>query len=227
MSSTILSTKKLSIAQRELLLNAKLNIVEYDAIKISFNEFQIEKVLDFYLFTSQNAVCSFIKNHESLSSPIKKELGLRAFCVGEKTKNLLQQHHIEVVAFANSAEELADILVKNYCDYSFLLFCGNMRRDELPKTLKAHKVKFEEVEVYQTTLNPKKFNRTFDGILFFSPSGVRSFSTLNDLSKSMAFCIGRATSSQVKKYTHQFIQANKPTIENVIVQAVKHYQENT
>ena len=41
MSSTILSTKKLSIAQRELLLNAKLNIVEYDADKTGM---EIEKL---------------------------------------------------------------------------------------------------------------------------------------------------------------------------------------
>ena len=69
-------------------------------------------------------------------------------------------------------------------------------------------------------LNLKKFESKFDGILFFSPSGVQSFTEQNRLN-STAFCIGETTASKAKKHTHEIIIASKPSIENVIVKVVK------
>ncbi len=81
----------------------------------------------------------------------------------------------KVIKMTEYASELADYLVKNHKNDSFHFFCGNIRSDEIPSKLKENNIPFEEIEVYKTTLNPKKFESQFDAVLFFSPSGVRVF----------------------------------------------------
>lgn len=223
MNSTILSTKRLSGSQRELALNGKLNIVEYDAINIEYLPFEINSDVDCYIFTSKNAVHSYLEEKKSKVNKAEKSQILKAVCVGEKTKLLLQKNNFEVLATCENAENLSQIIITNYKFYSFLFLSGNLRRTTLPEQLIKNKIDYKEIEIYRTILKPKKFKNTFEGILFFSPSGVESFIQDNSLSDSTAFCIGSTTMNEAKKYTNRLIKANKPTIENVIVQAVKHY----
>ena len=223
MSSTILSTKRLSASQRELALNGKLNIVEYDAIKIQYIPFEIAFEFDCFIFTSQNAVKSYLKNPKSLFVEQKKPKKLKALCVGEKTKRLLEENDFEVLATKENAESLGEVILSKYKKYSFLFLSGNLRRASIPELLKNNNIRYKEIVVYNTTLNLKTFKNKFDGILFFSPSGIESFTQFNNLSKSTAFCIGSTTFNEAIKHTNRLVQANKPTIENVIVQAVKYY----
>ncbi|MEO0902719.1 MAG: uroporphyrinogen-III synthase, partial [Bacteroidota bacterium] len=71
----------------------------------------------------------------------------------------------------------------------------------------------------------KKFDTTFDGYLFYSPSGIRSFLEVNTLSESPLFCIGETTAQEAKKHSENLIVANKPTVENVLVQVAKHFKK--
>ena len=112
-------------------------------------------------------------------------------------------------------------LAKNYKNDSFQFFCGNIRSDEIPSKLIENDIIFEEIEVYKTTLNPKKFERQFDAVLFFSPSGVRSFVSENKMNNSKAICIGTTTATEAKKYTENVVIANATTVESVIAKAVK------
>ena len=80
------------------------------------------------------------------------------------------------------------------------------------------------MEVYRTHSNPKAFNRNFDGILFYSPSGIQSYLLENKLGNSMLFCIGNTTAAEAKKHSENIILANKPTVENVLVQAINYYK---
>jgi len=97
--------------------------------------------------------------------------------------------------------------------------------DEIPKTLQQENINFQEIEVYKTSLNPQGFSQEFDGILFFSPSAVQSFTAKNKLTGITAYCIGNTTALEAQKHTNNIIIATKPTIENVIVQVVK-YSKN-
>ncbi len=162
----ILSTKKLKANQRQLLLKTGASLVEYDAIKIDFVPFQVPSLIENAIFTSQNAVKAVMGYGLEIGS---------CFCVGEKTKSLLEDKGFNVIKMSEYASELADFIVKNHKKDSFHFFCGNIRSDEIPSKLKENSIALEEIEVYKTTLNPKKFNRQFDAILFFSPSGVRSY----------------------------------------------------
>jgi uroporphyrinogen-III synthase len=209
---TVLSTKKLTHSQRSLLLQAGISLVEYDAISIEAVDFEVEGTIENAIITSQNAVKALADKKAQINN---------CFCVGEKTKALLEIHGHKVKVTANYGNELAKIIVKEFADKQFTFFCGNLRRDEIPELLMKNNVSFTETEVYNTVLKPKKFERTFDGALFFSPSAVESFTKENRLENTIAFCIGTTTAAEAEKYTDEIIIATKPTIENVIVQVVK------
>jgi len=213
----VLTTKKLTEAQRGLLLQAGIGLVEYDAISIEFVDFEAKEQIENAIITSQNTVKALVKKNVQIKN---------CFCVGEKTKALLEANRFEVKVMTNYGKELAEIIVKEYVHEAFTFFCGNLRRDELPSILKENKVAFTEVEVYNTVLKPKKFDRTFDGVLFFSPTAVESFMKENQLKNTTAFCIGSTTAAEAEKYTNEIIIASKPTIENVIVQVVKQLNKN-
>jgi uroporphyrinogen-III synthase len=218
MSSTILSTKILSPSQKSLVLNAGLQFVEYNAITIKYLNFESPKgVFDALIFTSQNGVRAFL-NQKGKGPKSHRTV----FCVGEKTKSLLEENGFQVLKTAPNAELLGSLIASDYGNLSFLLVNGNLRREELPSVLKQHQVLFEEVIVYETLLNPKLFKRNFDGVLFFSPSGAVSFFEKNKITGT-AFCIGKTTAKEVQKHTEKYIIANKATVENVLVQAVKYF----
>lgn len=213
---TVLSTKMLSLPQKELFLNSGLGLVEYDALKIELLDVKIP--LDFvnYIFTSKNAVHAFLK--QAMHSDPSR---FNAFCVGEKTKGLLETNGVKVVEMAQNALDLAEILVKKHQKESFLFLCGNKRRDELPETLTKNNIQYKELMVYRTLFNSKPFQRKFDGIMFFSPSGIQSYLSENTVENSTLFCIGETTAAEARKYSKRIIVANKPTVENVLVQTIK------
>ncbi len=213
---SVLSTKKLSNSQRDLLLNASVSLVEYNAIKIQFESLQVSNNIKNAIFTSQNGVNAFFANISERKNSIEN-----CFCVGEKTKLLLEQKGQKVIKMTEYASELAEYLVNNYKNDSFHFFCGNIRSEEIPSKLKDNNISFEEIVVYKTTLNPKKFDRKFDAVLFFSPSGVRSFISENKLDNSKAICIGTTTASEAKKYSENVVISNATTVESVIAKAVK------
>ncbi|MEX0997283.1 MAG: uroporphyrinogen-III synthase [Flavobacteriaceae bacterium] len=214
---TVVSTKKLSEPQRNLLLQAGIGLVEYDAISVKLLDFDVESTIENAIVTSKNTVKALTEKKVQIKN---------CFCVGEKTKALLETNGYEVITITDYGNELAEIIVEKYSDKKFTFFCGNLRRYELPELLQENNVSFTEVEVYKTVLKPKKFERSFGGVLFFSPSGVESFTKENKLENTAAFCIGTTTAAEAEKHTDKIKIATKPTIENVIVQVVKYFNKN-
>lgn len=221
MSSTILSTKLLTASQKSLILHSGIGMVDYNAINVEMTKFDFtQEDFDHLVFTSQNGVRSFIDNTKAA-----KNANRIVFCVGEKTKKLLEENRFQVVEMAQNASKLGQIIAKSYKNYSFLLFLGNLRRHELPQVFRKYNIRYKEVLAYHTTFNERVFNREFDGILFFSPSGVKSFGAKNDFGKAVSFCIGETTAGEAKKYTNSIVIAKKATIENTIVQAIKQLKQ--
>ncbi|TMU54936.1 uroporphyrinogen-III synthase [Flagellimonas algicola] len=212
---TVLSTKVLSHSQKELFLNSGIGLVEYNALKFNFLEVDIPQHITHLIFTSKNAVRAFLDQ-----TPQLQVSNYSVFCVGEKTKLLLEKNYLNVVKMAENASELAHFIQKQRPKEHFLFICGNRRREELPNILSENNIRYDEIEVYQTELVPKKFNRSFEGLLFFSPSGIKSFLLENSIKDSWLFCIGHTTAQEAKKYSKKLIIANKPTVENVLVQAI-------
>ena len=219
MTPTVLSTKKLRPAQKALLLNSGVSLVEQNFISIEPLEFKIPDLPESIIFTSKNAV-KIVLNNE-ISATLKSR---KIFCVGEKTAAILANAGFKIAEKAEKASALAEKILETYKEEDFLFLCGRQRRQELPDKLKKNQVFLKEIEVYDTHLIPKKIDRIFDGVLFFSPSAVISFCQENGLQESVVFCIGTTTASEAKKYSDKIVVANKPTIENVIVQVVKHFE---
>jgi len=216
----ILSTKKLMSNQRQFLLNAGFSLVEADFISIDFIKIDLKVTNDFLIFTSQNAVTSVLTNENWQELKSKK-----VFCVGKKTKALLEQNGFQVLQAFDYVEELTIFLITSYSQKSFTFFSGNLRQDTLPLAFQKAKVNFEEEQVYTTSLTPIKMTGNVDGILFFSPSAVKSFLKENTLSNEICFCIGTTTAREVEKTTQNIVIANQPTVENVIIQTINYFKK--
>src|SRR5690554_5566432 len=128
---TVLSTKKLTDLQRSLLLQAGIGLVEYNAIAIEEVDFEAEEKIENAIITSQNTVNALIDNIALIEN---------CFCVGEKTKKMLEANGHQVKVMTDYGKELAEIIVRDYADKKFTFFCGNLRRDELPELLTKNKV---------------------------------------------------------------------------------------
>ena len=212
---SILSTKNLQASQKSLLLQAGIGLVSYSAIKITPSQApHLPKTIENAIITSQNTFKA-IQNKTSIKN---------AFVVGEKTAALLQKNGIHVETHTHYAADLVAEIKNKYAQKHFVFPCSSKRRNTIPDGLSKNKISFTEVEAYQTNLNPKKFKQVFDGILFFSPSGVESYYQKNlTMPETVLFCIGTTTASAAKKYSSNLVIAGKPTVESVIVSVVKHF----
>jgi uroporphyrinogen-III synthase len=108
---------------------------------------------------------------------------------------------------------------------NLVFFCGTLRREELPDLLRSNQVDLLELVVYQTKALPHTLDRTYDGILFFSPSGVESFFSVNRPNPDATlFAIGQTTARAVRKYsTNLLITASKPGKRQLVSQSIDHF----
>ena len=218
-SIQILSTKKLSGEQKQALKAANFEVIDTDFIQTQNKSFELRDLNQNLIFTSQNAV------HSILSHPKAEELKTKnVFCVGLKTKILLSESGFNVVAYTGYASDLSEIITLIYRSESFTFFSGNLRRETLPKALKDAEVKFNEIQVYDTSLTPQKIKTAVDAILFFSPSGVESYLKDNTIKKEKCFCIGETTADALNKITKNIIIADQPTVEDVIEDVIEEYK---
>lgn len=217
----ILSTKKLLPNQRLYLLNAGLSVIDADFIGIQHKAFDINNVKANLIFTSRNGVEAFLANPLSVTY-----IGSNVFCVGPNTRLFLERSGFNVVACKDDAARLAQTIVSGYASESFTLFSGNLRRNELPVALTNAGIEFNEIQVYDTSLTPHAITAKPDGILFFSPSAVVSYLKENTITNEACFCIGQTTAQALKGVTDNIILANKPSVENVIVQVRNYYKGN-
>ncbi len=211
---SIFSTKNLSISQTSKLAS-NIGITQSDFITIKYNRIKpiaVKNTLENVIFTSQNAVESV------LNSFSKTELDFKnIYCVGRRTKRLIEKNIGKVAHVENSAEKLANYIVENVKSKEITFFCGNKRRNELPDILVKNDFNIQEIESYKTISTPNKIDKKYKGILFFSPSGIESFLTENSENEEIAaFCIGETTASEAKKHFKKVIIAKLPTSENVL-----------
>lgn len=218
-STQILSTKILSSLQKEELTKVGIEVIEADFITTENKPFELKNLNESLIFTSQNAV------HSVLADPKSEELKSKnVYCVGLKTKILLSENGFNVVAYTGYASDLAEIITLIYGSESFTFFSGNLRRDTLPEALKEAGIKFNEIQVYETTLQPQKIKSNPEAILFFSPSGVNSYLKDNTIKNQLCFCIGDTTAEALLKVTKNIIIADQPTIEDVIEDVINEYK---
>jgi uroporphyrinogen-III synthase len=217
---TILSTKIVAPNQKQILLDSNISLIEEEFIETKIKRFELNSINDNLIFSSQNAVQSILQHpkHEELKDK-------NVFSVGMKTKELLTENGFNVIAYTDYSEDLAEIIALIYNKESYSFFCGNLKRDDLPTKLKENNIVYNEIEVYETHLTPKKITSKVNGILFFSPSGVQSYLKMNSIKQEMCFCIGATTAKELEKNKiKNIVIANQPLIENVVAEVIGYYK---
>jgi len=172
------------------------------------------------VFTSMNAV-------EAVGKLMRAETNWKIFCIGNTTKKIVKKIFGEknIAGTADTADELAEKIIKDNSIKNVIFFCGNKRRDELPEKLKNKGVDVEEIVVYKTIETPQLVTKQYDGILFFSPSAVHSFFSKNSINDTTSlFAIGATTAKAAHFFTRKpVIIAERPGKENLVNLAIKNF----
>lgn len=219
----ILSTKVLLSHQKQFLTDVGIEVLESNFIEVETKSFELNGIKDNLIFTSQNAVRSFL-THPQFEENKSDLQSKKVFCVGVKSKTILTDAGFEVIAYADYASDLTEIICLIYANESYTFFSGNLRKETLPLALKNAGIEFNEIEVYETQLKPHKIKEAVDAILFFSPSGVESYLKDNPIKKELCFCIGETTAEALEnKHIKNIIIAEHPSVENVITEVKEYY----
>ncbi|WP_298370798.1 hydroxymethylbilane synthase [uncultured Lutibacter sp.] len=222
-STLIYSTKSLSHEQIAI-LNSRIGAVSSDFITIRNNRIKpviVKNPIKNVVFTSQNAVEALLNNFAPMELDFEN-----IYCVGRRTKRLIEKRIGKVKHLEKDAEKLGNYLAENLEDKNLTFFCGNKRRDELPSILEKNEILVNEVECYQTQLTPRKIEEKFKGILFYSPSGIESYLLDNSTNNAVAFCIGETTASEAKKHFSEVVVAKVSTVESVIKSVNEYFKES-
>jgi uroporphyrinogen-III synthase len=173
------------------------------------------------IFTSKNAVEAVISLLED------QQPDWDIYCIGHATKKSVVDYFGEdkIIATADNAADLAELIVDENSVDEALFFCGNQRRDELPDRLRANDIEVHEIRVYHSVAVPKKITKKYNGIVFFSPSAVDSFFGVNTLpSDTILFAIGNTTANSIKKYSeNKIIISKKPDKNDMIRQVINYF----
>jgi len=173
------------------------------------------------VFTSMNAV-EAVANELDGHQP-----DWRIYSMGNTTRQLVKKYFGEeaIAGTAESAAELAELIVEEDNSDDIFFFCGEQRRDELPDILRNNDIDVNEIVVYQTIQVKHKIEKTYHGILFFSPSAVQSFFSNNKISdQTILFAIGNTTATEIKKYTNnKIITGDEPGKENLVTEMIRYY----
>ncbi len=215
----VYSTKKFTDAQSKL-VHEDIAIEESDFVKIRFCRIPqplLKKEIENVIITSKNTVESLETNFSLAELQFKN-----IYCVGRRTKALIEKKIGEVKFVARNAKLLANHLAEEIKGQEITYFTSSLRLDDLPVILEKNEITVNEVEAYKTMLSPKSVSKNTDGVMFYSPSTVESYRLENE-PKGIAFCIGDTTAKVAQKYFEQVQIAKVPTVESVIDLANLHF----
>jgi uroporphyrinogen-III synthase len=198
------------------------------------------------VFTSMNAV-------EAVRGWLMTPPGWKVFCIGSATRGLVADFFGEaaIAGTAGSAGMLAET-VKGWegfggaggagpggsfgdagpregadgMDREVYFFCGDRRREELSFLLRREGFTVNERVVYSTILTPRKVERVYDGIAFFSPSGVESYFSVNAVAESTRlFAIGETTAASIGAHcTNPVVISDSPEKEELVRRMIDYFQ---
>ncbi|MEM6514619.1 MAG: hydroxymethylbilane synthase [Bacteroidota bacterium] len=212
--ANIFSTKNLTDEQKQK-FHKNVIAETADFIKISLNRISptvLQPNPKNVIITSKNAVEALLNNFSS--EDLKFE---NIYCVGRRTKRMVERKIGKVKHVENSARQLADYLVEFIDGTEVTYFCSNMRLDELPDVLEENNIDLTEVVSYETKYSPVKIPETVKGVMFYSPSTVQSFKQENVVGDDMiAFCIGETTAKEASRHFQDVRVAKMPSVDGVV-----------
>ena len=232
----VLSTKKLEPSLLKQAREKDIEIIEQEFISVKpiRSPEKLKEIIryaesgkQFIVFTSANAVEAVDKYmHVGDTYYV---IAWKMFCLSGKTKQaILNAEFLEkdVICEAENATALAGKIIEQKVG-QVVFFCGNKRRDELPSILRNAGITVHEVVVYETVETPVAVRDTIDGILFFSPSAVQSFFSVNQLKQdAVCFAIGQTTADSVVDYCDNKIIISESPSRETMLASVNFYFQN-
>jgi uroporphyrinogen-III synthase len=65
-----------------------------------------------------------------------------------------------------------------------------------------------------------------DAVLFYSPSGVESYTDMNAIGNSSCFCIGKTTAKALTLQPKDLIVLENPSIKTLVAKAIQHLKKH-
>ena len=129
------------------------------------------------ILTSRNAVDHFFRIAEDLRYKVPDSL--KYFCLSEAVAYYLQKYVVyrkrKIYVGKRTFADLSP-LIKKYKNEKFLLPSSDMLKPDVPKTLNKLGVEWKQATFYKTVVSDLSDLRdvTYDILVFFSPSGIKS-----------------------------------------------------
>ena len=175
------------------------------------------------IFTSMNAVEAVT---DTLDGHVPE---WQIYCIGHTTKQLVETYFGTgtVTGSADSAAELADLIIENNDAEEVIFFCGNKRRDDLLNKLQDENIIVNEIVVYLTKDIQHRVAERYDAILFFSPSAAESFFKINNpVPECILFAIGNTTRKTIEQFCeNKIIVSKSPGKDMLVEQALTYFNQ--
>jgi len=133
-----------------------------------------------------------------------------------------------IKATAANATELAHAIAALPGIQEVYFICGRQRRNELPDILQQRHITVHEIVVYENAATPVKLDTTaYAGALFFSPSAVHSFFSVNTLpATAVCFAIGQTTGKALQEAANNKIIVGERASAFGLLQTTQEYFNN-
>ncbi len=223
----IICTKKIDAKFKRKAALDNLEIIDFDflLIKSIINNEIATTLRDNkcpLVFTSANAVNAVLKNINTYQIDlIQKD----CFVIDGKTAKIALEAQFNLVGLAPSGKALAKKIIKKKATY--LLHCSTqMRRKELYEITVSNNILVNTLEVYQKKTIAHKIEKTYEGLMIFSPSQLDAFLLKNTIAIDLPiFCIGPTTSNYAKQLGYLNVQHPKEaSINSTVEQVINFYQ---
>ena len=216
--------KLVSAALQKNIVIDVLSFIETEPLETVEVQQEIEHALTLnstIVFTSMNAV-------ESVSHFVEGEMpDWKIYAIGYTTRQLVEKYFdLSLLAgTADNATDLAELIIAESEGDDVIFFCGDQRREELPQILRNSNIEVDEIIVYETIPVPHKIEKKYLGILFFSPSAVESFFSVNTIATTtILFVVGNTTGEAVRKYTpNKIITADMPGKDMLVEKMIEYF----
>lgn len=173
------------------------------------------------IFTSVNAVRAV-----AALLPVAPQWTI--YCLYGATRSRVEQYFpaATIHADAGNGAELADLVTAaGVKEVHF--FCGDRRMDTIPQRLKEAGITDHQYIVYRTVARPHPVAQPFEGILFFSPSAVSSFFSVNQIPPTtVCYAVGSTTADALRSHTHNVVVAAAASQDAVLDQVIKTIETN-
>ncbi len=204
-----------------------------NVVGVSAREFRAQKIdLGLHtavLLTSKTSVDNFFRIAEETRYKVPESM--KYFCISEAIAYYLQKYVVyrkrKIFFGKQNIYDLVDLL-KKHKNERYLLPCSDILRQNIPDTLKEHKINFTKAILYRTVAADLSDleDVKYDLLVFFSPSGIESLlKNFPDFKqeKTKIAAFGPTTANAVKKNNLRLdIHAPQPKTPSMTM-AIEHY----